>query len=113
LLGAAEYDEGVDVWAAGCVIAEMALGKPLFRGNSELAMIHSIFQLMGTPKQADYPDISKMQYYSPTFPKFDPIAFSIDGITKEGEDFLRKLLVVNPKKRLTVEDALRHEFLCD
>lgn len=77
MLGASEYDEGVDTWAAGCMIAEMALGKPLFRGNSELAMIHSIFQLLGTPKLGEYPEISKMQYYSPTFPKFEPNSYSI------------------------------------
>lgn len=96
------------MWAAGCIVAEMVLGKPLFRGNSELGMIHSIFQLLGTPKQVDYPEIIKMQYYSPTYPKFEPTLHSIEGFTKEGEDFLKKLLVINPKNRFTVEEALRH-----
>jgi cyclin-dependent kinase 2 len=76
-------------------------------------MLHSIFQLLGTPKQADYPQITKMQYYSPAYPKFEPALLSIDGFTKEGEDLLAKLLVVNPANRLTVEEALRHDFLSD
>lgn len=76
-------------------------------------MIHSIFQLLGTPKQADYPEITRMQYYSPTYPKFNPISFKVEGLTKEGEDLLKKLLVINPKNRISVEDALRHEFVCD
>jgi len=54
LLGSLEYGEAIDAWAAGCIIAEMVLGKPLFRGNSEVAMIFCIFQLLGTPKTAEY-----------------------------------------------------------
>jgi hypothetical protein len=54
----------------------MVLGKPLFRGNSELAMINSIFQLLGTPKQSEYPEITKMQYFSPSYPKYEPAMFN-------------------------------------
>ena len=113
LLGALEYGEAVDVWAAGCIVAEMVLGKPLFRGTSELAMINSVFQLMGTPRQEDYPEIAKMQYYSPLYPKYPPAQLSFEGLGSDGEDFLKRALVVNPTNRITVEQALRHQFLAD
>lgn len=90
------------MWAAGCIVAEMVLGKPLFRGNSELAMINSIFQLMGTPHQEDYPEIAKMQYYSPLYPKYHPALLSFEGLSPDGEDFLKRTLIVNPTHRMTV-----------
>ena len=36
MLGASNYSTSVDVWSLGCVIAEMLLGEPLFKGNSSL-----------------------------------------------------------------------------
>jgi len=33
----------------------MVLGKPLFKANSELGMLISIFQLLGTPTLANFP----------------------------------------------------------
>jgi hypothetical protein len=34
-------------------------------------MLVSIFQLLGTPKMADYPSITKMADFSTAFPKFE------------------------------------------
>ena len=54
LFGKATYDSSVDMWAAGCVVAETLMDgkKTLFDAGplgSELALIHSIFKTMGTP----------------------------------------------------------------
>ncbi len=42
LLGSTNYSFSSDIWSAGCVIAEMALGKPLFPGSSTLDQIEKI-----------------------------------------------------------------------
>ena len=34
LMGTIKYDETIDIWAAGCIIAEMVLGNPLFWSTS-------------------------------------------------------------------------------
>ena len=34
IFGATEYNNPIDVWSVGCVIAEMFLGEPIFPGNS-------------------------------------------------------------------------------
>jgi serine/threonine protein kinase len=34
LLGTKVYDEKIDVWAAGCILTEMVLGKPIFKARS-------------------------------------------------------------------------------
>jgi serine/threonine protein kinase len=34
IFGSSKYDYSIDIWAAGCVIAELLRGTPLFKGNN-------------------------------------------------------------------------------
>ena len=34
IFGSEHYTESIDLWAAGCVLAELILGRPLFKGSS-------------------------------------------------------------------------------
>ena len=43
------YSFEIDMWAVGCVFAEMALSEPLFKNNSELELLLHIFRLTGSP----------------------------------------------------------------
>lgn len=45
------YNYVSDVFAAGCVMAELYLQRPLFPGTSELDQIDRIFKILGTPKK--------------------------------------------------------------
>lgn len=36
LLGATYYSVGVDLWSAGCILAELLAGKPILRGRTEV-----------------------------------------------------------------------------
>ena len=42
-----EYTTAIDVWATGCIFAEMLLGKPLFPGQDEAQQIELILARMG------------------------------------------------------------------
>lgn len=42
LLNSSIYDGSVDIWATGCVFAEMLLGKPLFEGRHEIDQMEHI-----------------------------------------------------------------------
>lgn len=60
LFGHAAYDESLDMWAAGCVVAEAVTPKDssLFDSGplgSELALIQSIFKTIGTPTSSTWP----------------------------------------------------------
>eukprot|EP00927_Polykrikos_kofoidii_P024659 TRINITY_DN22380_c0_g1_i1.p1 TRINITY_DN22380_c0_g1~~TRINITY_DN22380_c0_g1_i1.p1 ORF type:complete len:440 (-),score=58.97 TRINITY_DN22380_c0_g1_i1:25-1344(-) len=46
LLGSRVYDGGVDIWALGCVVGEMALGRPLLQGNSDGEQLSLIIGLL-------------------------------------------------------------------
>lgn len=58
------YDTGVDIFAAGCIICELILGRPLFQGDSEIDQIFKIFQLLGTPTEKEWEGVSKLPYYN-------------------------------------------------
>ena len=59
LFGNSRYTETLDLWAAGCVVAEaVSSGKSLFNAGdvgSEFALIHSIFTTLGTPNDTTWP----------------------------------------------------------
>jgi len=40
---------GVDIWAVGCIFAELIEKKAIFRGDSEIDQIFKIFHILGTP----------------------------------------------------------------
>jgi cyclin-dependent kinase-like len=44
LVGDAAYDETVDVWAIGCIVAELYNGQPLFPGDSDLHTLQLILE---------------------------------------------------------------------
>lgn len=44
----------VDMWAVGCLLAEMTLGEPLFCGDSEIEQLFKIFKLTGAPPTQIY-----------------------------------------------------------
>lgn len=39
----------VDVWSAGCVLAELMLGQPIFPGDSGVDQLVEIIKVLGTP----------------------------------------------------------------
>jgi len=47
MLRQTKYDCGIDVFAAGCIFAELYSGEPLFPGSSETDMLHRISKLLG------------------------------------------------------------------
>lgn len=49
LMGSQIYDETIDIWGAGCIIAEMILQKPLFDSRTEIGVLGKIIELLGSP----------------------------------------------------------------
>ncbi|MCJ1432291.1 hypothetical protein MMC27_001647 [Xylographa pallens] len=100
LFGKTTYDGSVDMWAAGCVVAEAMLDgtKTLFDAGplgSELALIQSIFKIKGTPtteswpEAAQLPDWGKMRFYE--YPR-RPWGEVIPDIEQTARELVEKLL---------------------
>jgi len=52
------YAFEVDLWSIGCLLVEMALGEPLFNGESEVEQLFKIFRFVGAPSE----DLFKTKY---------------------------------------------------
>ena len=70
MLGDKFYSSAVDMWALGCVGAELVTGKPLFSVSirNDVTMIKAIFTLLGTPSPTS--NLARLPHYKDTFPKF-------------------------------------------
>lgn len=64
LLGQEIYTVSIDMWAVGCIIAEMYLSEPFFNGSSDIEQIFKIFEKMGHPTSEDWPDLYSLPYYN-------------------------------------------------
>ena len=59
LFGAKEYTYAVDIWAVGCIFAELMLRTPYVAGDSDLDQLTKIFHALGTPTETDWPVSSR------------------------------------------------------
>ena len=115
LLGSTRYSAAIDVWAVGCILAEMVYGKPILPGSSTMNQIEKIIHLFGHPTDEDV-DSMKSQYASIMLQKIPPVAHTnlsevLLDKEKETIEFINKCMKMNPSKRLTAKQALKHRYL--
>ncbi|GME67228.1 unnamed protein product [[Candida] boidinii] len=110
-----EYTTAIDVWSVGCILAEMLSGKPLFPGSDYHNQLWLIIEILGTPMMEDYNSIKsrRAKEYIRTLPfrKKQDFVNLFPNANPQAVDLLEKLLTFNPKKRLTVEQALEHPYV--
>ncbi|QLL33736.1 hypothetical protein HG536_0F00610 [Torulaspora globosa] len=112
VLGDKTYTTAVDIWGVGCVFAEFFEKKPILQGSSDIDQGHVIFKLLGTPSEADWPlarylpgaELTRTKYPGNLKERFGSF------LSDAGLDFLRKLLALDPYKRLTAMSAVHHPF---
>ena len=118
LLGNKTYGTTVDMWSIGCIFAEMVTGKPLFAGNSESAQLEKIFEIRGTPNENYAPQLKEYSEWGVgdnTFENFPEKNFKelFPNLDSEGIDLMKKFLQLEPEKRISAEEALKHPFFDD
>ncbi|XP_052570897.1 serine/threonine-protein kinase ICK isoform X3 [Peromyscus californicus insignis] len=113
LLRSTNYSSPIDVWAVGCIMAEVYTLRPLFPGASEIDTIFKICQVLGTPKKTDWPEgyqlSSAMNFL---WPQCIPnnLKTLIPNASSEAIQLLRDMLQWDPKKRPTASQALRYPY---
>lgn len=115
LLGTKRYGIGVDSWSIGCIMAELFQSVPIFQGDSEIDQIFKIFQLLGTPDETTWKNVTDLKDFSTSFPKWRPLDL-IDLLSDtpvQAGDLIRSLLYLDPAKRISPLKALQHEWFVD
>jgi len=115
LLGSTTYTKGVDMWSIGCILGELLGGKPMFPGTSTMNQIDRIIEVTGRPSKEDIEAIQSEfaaqmleNLPEPNERGLESMYPNADG---DAHDLLKKLLMFNPDKRITVEEALAHNYV--
>ncbi len=113
LLRSTAYNSPVDVFAMGCVMAELFTGQPLFPGSSEADQIYKLAATLGTPSAADWPEgvqlAAKMKFKWPQFQRI-PMEQVLPGVSQDALGLLCDLLQYAPHKRPSAAAALQYPF---
>ncbi|KAJ5161674.1 hypothetical protein N7492_007066 [Penicillium capsulatum] len=118
LFGDRGYGPALDLWAAGCIVAEgIAVGhRQLFDSGpvgSDLSLISSIFQALGTPDERSWPGAHKLPDWGKVeFHRFPGQAWDdiLPGASSNGRDLSRQLLCYESSQRLSAAEALGHPY---
>jgi mitogen-activated protein kinase 1/3 len=121
ILTARQYTKAIDVWAVGCILAEIVARKPLFQGKDPKDQIDLIIRAFGMPSAQDanwlkhndsaYRFLRNLKTDGPKswqqlFPNVKSSAW-----TKELLQMLNETLHFNPEKRISVQGAIELPYL--
>lgn len=111
LLRSTNYNSPIDMWAVGCIMAELYTFRPLFPGSSESDEIFKVCSVLGTPQNWEEGNklASKMNLKFPSFVK-TPLASLITNASAEAINLMQVLLEFDPNKRPTALQALSHPY---
>ena len=81
------YDEKCDIWSCGVIMYILLSGRPPFPGDSDREIMDKV-----------------------AIGKYDLEESPFDQLSNAGKDLIKKLLVKDPKKRITASEALNHAW---
>ncbi|KAI5651620.1 protein kinase domain-containing protein [Phthorimaea operculella] len=111
LFGARQYGTGVDMWAVGCILAELLLRVPFLPGESDLDQLSRIFQVFGTPSEDEWPGMKTLTDYV-QFKQFpaQPLRHIFSAASDDLIQLLESLLTLFPPRRCDCTQALQMSY---
>ena len=126
LLGARHYTKAIDIWAIGCIFAELLISEPLFHCRQDdnksnnpyhRDQLERIFSVMGFPHEREWEEIRRMPENNKLTKEFHKPNYANCSLSKYMEKhrvrcdslefaLLQKLLTMDPTKRITCKDSL-------
>lgn len=115
MLSSHSYSNSVDVWSIGCTLAEIITGKVLFPGENYIEQVNLIIEKRGTPDMGTMEMISNdnAKKYIESLGTKDkmPISELVPFNNSDAQDLIDRLLDLNPKTRIKVDEAIKHPYL--
>ncbi|KAM7508687.1 hypothetical protein LguiA_019140 [Lonicera macranthoides] len=115
IFGATEYTTAIDMWSAGCVLAELLLGRPLFPGESGVDQLVEIIKVLGTPTREEIKCMNP-HYTEFKFPQIKAHPWHKvfnKRMPAEAVDLVSRLLQYSPNLRCGPLEACAHPFFDD
>ncbi|XP_075151601.1 uncharacterized protein LOC142225670 isoform X2 [Haematobia irritans] len=113
LLHSTNYGSSIDMWAMGCIMAELYTFRPLFPGSSEVDQLYKICSVLGTPDKNDWPDgyrlASAIHFRYPDCVRV-PLNSIVTRCSQPGLDLMEDLLLYDPDKRPTAPQSLKYPY---
>jgi len=115
ILKSTNYNSPVDIWAVGCIMAELYTFKPLFYGASEKEVLFRIASVLGPPNGTNWPEglllAKKIDVKFPAaISNHTSLSQLIPEASKEAIDLMSEMLKWDPNKRVTAANLLQHTF---
>lgn len=115
LVGDTSYGPAVDIWAIGCVAAELMRGEALWPGKSDVDQVYLIRKTLGDLIPRHNQVFKSNEFFSgvviPEPDTFEPLRTKIPrNIDDVGFDFIKKCLDKDPSKRPSCEQLMRHPY---
>ncbi|XP_036721203.1 mitogen-activated protein kinase 11 isoform X2 [Balaenoptera musculus] len=108
------YNQTVDIWSVGCIMAELLQGKALFPGNDYIDQLKRIMEVVGTPSPEVLAKISSEHARTyiqslPHMPQKD-LRSIFHGANPLAVDLLGRMLVLDSDQRVSAAEALAHAY---
>eukprot|EP01130_Rhizamoeba_saxonica_P006006 TRINITY_DN2379_c0_g1_i1.p1 TRINITY_DN2379_c0_g1~~TRINITY_DN2379_c0_g1_i1.p1 ORF type:complete len:757 (-),score=151.81 TRINITY_DN2379_c0_g1_i1:45-2291(-) len=115
LLGCENYGAEVDIWSVGCIFGYLLHKQPLFHGKTEDDVLNRIFKILGSPNSIVWPSVEDLPLYEfGKVGKYESQLSRMKTITRwsDGQalDILQGLLSLDPKNRITPNEAINHDY---
>ncbi|SCU84472.1 LADA_0D01860g1_1 [Lachancea dasiensis] len=111
------YSKSIDIWAVGCILAELYGRKPLFMGQDSLHQVSEIQKVLGTPNPDTIAKYCSARCYdifaSGIEVKRRPWPLIYPDLGPDAQHLLDCLLTWDPDRRLKVDEIVEHPFLED
>ncbi|KAM7261084.1 hypothetical protein ACFE04_026559 [Oxalis oulophora] len=115
LLNCSEYTAAIDIWSVGCILGEIMTREPLFPGKDYVHQLRLITELIGSPDDASLGFLrsNNARRYARQLPQYRKQNFAarFPNMSPGAVDLLEKMLVFDPNRRITVDEALCHPYL--